>query len=84
MRAVDVGDEVEAHADRMVGGQGLDGHRRAEVGAADADVDDVGDRMALGALPVARTDGIGEVAHLVEDLLDLRHDLVAVDGDVPP
>ena len=44
VRAVDVGDEVDAQAGLAVGLQRLGHHDRAEVGAADADVDDVGDR----------------------------------------
>ncbi len=44
VRAVDVGDEVDVQTGLAVGLERLGGHDRPEVGAADADVDDVGDR----------------------------------------
>ena len=56
MRAVDVGHEMETHADRVIGGQRFDGHGRAQIRAADADIDDVGDRIGPCAFPIARTD----------------------------
>ncbi len=49
-------------------------HRRSEVGAADPDVDHVGDPV-VGAHPV------GEVAHRIEHLVHVRDDVRAVDGD---
>ena len=60
--AVDVGDEAEGHVAAAVVAQRLVGHHRAEVGAADADVDDVADRLAGVALPLARADPLGERA----------------------
>ena len=42
--------------------QRLVGHHRAEVGAADADVDDVADRLAGVALPLARAHAVAERA----------------------
>ncbi len=50
----------------------LVGHHRPEVGAADADVDDVADALAGVALPRAAADAVGEVGHLVEHGVDLR------------
>ena len=53
VRAVDIGDEMGARA-VVVGRKRQRRHRRAEIGAADADIDDVGDlscRSAPGALP---------------------------------
>ena len=47
-------------------------HRRAEVGPADADVDDVGDRL-VGA------DAIGERRHLIEHRVHVGHDVGTVD-----
>ncbi len=47
-------------------------HRRAEVGAADADVDDVGD-------PLVGADPIGERRHLVEHGVHVGHDVGTVD-----
>ena len=45
--------------------QRLVGHARAEVGAADADVDDVADALAGVTGPRARSHPVGEVGHLV-------------------
>ena len=61
--------------------QRLVGHHRSEVGAADADVDDVADALAGVALPFAAADAVGEGRHLVEDGVDLGHDVLAVDHD---
>ena len=63
----------------------LVGHDRSEVGAADADVDDVLDRLAGVALPLARADPVGEGRHPVEDRVDLGHHVDPVDdeGGVP-
>ena len=47
VRAVDVGDEVRAQPRLPVGLKRLGGHDGAEVGAADADVHDVGDRLPV-------------------------------------
>ena len=51
--AVDVGDEAERQIAVAVVLERLVGHHRAEVGAADADVDDVADALAGVALPLA-------------------------------
>ena len=55
VRAVDVGDETEDEVPARVRPQRLVGHDRPEVGAADADVDDVADRPAGGARPARRS-----------------------------
>ena len=57
-------------------------HRRPQVGAADADVDDVGDGLAGEAAPRPGADGIGERAHRGEDLVDLRDHLHVVDDEL--
>ncbi len=59
----------------------LVGHDRAEVGAADADVDDVANALAGVALPRAAAHAVREVGHLVEHGVDLRHDVLAVHDD---
>ena len=79
--AVDVGDEAGVQVRVAVGVEGPGGHRRAEVGAADADVDDGADAPAGGALPVTAADTVGEVAHAGEHLVDVGHDVVAVELD---
>ena len=56
-------------------------HRRAEVGAADADVDDVPDPLAGVAGPLARTDPVGEGGHLVQHGVHGRDHVLAVHLD---
>ena len=80
IRAVDIGDEAEGHAPLAVVPERFVGHHRAEIGAADADVDHVADALAGVALPGAAAHAIGEVRHLVEHGMDLGHDILAVDA----
>ena len=63
IRRVDVGDELRANARYLVGAQGLRGHGRAQVGAADADVDHLLDGVARMSQPRAGAQRGGEVAH---------------------
>ena len=79
--AVDVGDEAEGQVALAVVLQRLVGHDRAEVGAADADVDDVADALAGVALPLAAADAVGEGGHLVEHRVHRGDDVFAVDDD---
>ena len=53
-------------------------HDRPEVRSADADVDYVADALAGVTLPGAIAQPIGEIGHLVQDGVDLRHDIPAV------
>jgi hypothetical protein len=46
-------------------------HYRTKVGTSDTDVDDIGDGLSGVTLPLARTDSIGELLHVVEDSFDL-------------
>ncbi len=59
--------------------QRLADHFRAEVGAADADVDDVGDRLAGVAEPVAGAHAFGECPMPVQHRMHLGVDVLAVD-----
>ena len=68
---VDVGDEAEGHGPLAVEAERLVGHHRPEVGAADADVDHVADALPRVPLPGAAPHALGELAHLVEDLVHL-------------
>ena len=61
--------------------QRLVGHDRAEVRAADADVDDVPDALAGVAGPRAAPHALGEGRHLVEHRVDLGDDVLAVHHD---
>ena len=56
---VDVGDEAEGHVAPAVVAQGLVGHDRPQIGAADAHVDHVADGLARVALPLARPHPLG-------------------------
>ncbi len=77
--AVDVGDEAEGEVAVAEVAQRLVSHHRAEVGAADADVDDVADQLAGVAGPGTGADPLGEVGHAVERLVHLLDDVDAVD-----
>ncbi|MGX1514624.1 hypothetical protein RKD44_005912 [Streptomyces collinus] len=79
--AVHVGHEAEGERAVGEGPQRLVGHRRAQVGAADADVDDVPDAPAGVAGPLAGADPVGEAGHLVEHRVDPGDDVLAVDLD---
>ena len=81
VNAVNVGDEAEGHRPLAVMFERFVGHDRPEVGAADADVDDVADALAGVALPRAAPDAVGEVGHLVEHGMDLGHNVLAVHND---
>src|SRR6266576_2224031 len=53
------------------------GHDRPEIRTTDADVDDVANALASVAFPSPAAHAVGEVAHLVEDGMDLRHNVLA-------
>ena len=57
------------------------GHLRPEIGAADADIDDVADALAAVPGPGAGAHLVGEGRHPVEHRVDLGHDVLAVDED---
>ena len=82
--AVDVGDEAERQVALRVVAEGLVRHDRAEVRAADADVDHVADPLAGVSRPLPAADAVGERRHAVEDLVHLRDDVLAVHLDVRP
>ena len=56
-------------------------HDRAEVRAADADVDDVGDLLAGHALPFPAAHPVGEGRHAREHLLHVVIDVLSVDDE---
>ena len=78
---VDVGDEPKRHGTLAVMLQRFIGHHRPEVGAADADIDDVANTFAGVAFPGAAAHAIGKIRHLVEHGVDLRHHVLAIDDD---
>jgi len=80
MRAVDVGDEVCIDI-RGIGLECIAGHQGAEVGATDADVDDIGNFLAGKTFPAAIAHAFTEIAHLCEYAIDVGHDILAIDVD---
>ena len=56
-------------------------HHDAEVRAADADVDDVRERLAGGAVNAPAVHAFDEVAHLRQARAHFRHHVLAVDED---
>ena len=79
--AVHVRDEAEGDVRVGVVGEGADGHRRAEVRSADADVDDGADALPRGARPLPRAHPLGQVAHPVEHGVDVGDDVAPVHLD---
>mmetsp|Transcript_123357 Transcript_123357/g.345342 ORF Transcript_123357/g.345342 Transcript_123357/m.345342 type:complete len:584 (+) Transcript_123357:170-1921(+) len=84
---VHVGEEAHAPALRRLGGlgvrpQGLVDELHAEVGAADADGDDICELLAGEAGPLAGADLLRESLHVVEHLPDLGDDVLAIDADL--
>ena len=79
--AIDVGDESKRHGAVAVILERLICHHRPEVGAADADIDNVADAFAAVAFPFAASDAVGKIGHLVEHSVDLRHDVLAIDDN---
>ena len=82
--AIDVGDEAEGQIAAAVVLERLVGHHRAEVGAADADVDDILDRLAGVSQPPALAHVVAERAHPIQHLVNLRHDVDPVDHQRRP
>src|ERR1700724_2319716 len=79
--AIDVGNEAERHGAVAVMFQRLVRHHGPEVGAADADVDDVAYALARMTLPLTAAHTVGEVGYLVEHGINLGHDVLAVYDD---
>ena len=78
---IDVRDEPHGEIAAGVVAQRPVGHRRAEVGAADPDVDDGRDPPAGVAAPVAGAQALRERGHPVEHLVHVPHDVVAADEE---
>jgi hypothetical protein len=76
--AVDVGDEPKRHGALAVRLQRFIGHHGPEVGAADADVDDVADALTGVSLPDAAANAVRKVARAIEHRVDLRHDVLPI------
>ena len=79
--AIDIGNESERQSPVAIVLERLIGHHRSQVGAPDADVDDVSDTPAGVAQPGAAPDAVGKLRHLVQHGVDLGHHVVAVHYD---
>ena len=79
--AVDIRDEAEGDVALAVVAQRLIGHDGSQIGPANADIDHRADALAGVAGPRATADAIGEGRHFLQDGVDIRHDILAVDHD---
>ena len=85
--AVDVRNEVDFRrsfaCDRLfcIRLESFGDHHRTEVGTADTDVHNVLDGLAALAFPLAATDEVGEVFHVLEHSANFRHDILAIDAN---
>ena len=79
--AVHIRDEAEFEVTLAIEPQRLVCHDRAEIGAADADVDHRADRPSRVAFPRAGAEAVRKVRHPVEDRVHLRSDILAINQD---
>ena len=79
--AVHVGDETERHVSLTVMAQRFVRHDRAQVGAADTDVDDIANALARVTGPTAAAHASRKTRHAVEHRVDVWHDVSAIDED---
>jgi hypothetical protein len=79
VHGIHVRDKVHARALTRVGRERLGHHGRPEIGAADADVHDVGDALIGVAGPGSATDGIAERAYVIERGPHVRHHVATLD-----
>ncbi len=77
--AIYIGDEVETDVRGHVRRQGDGHHFRAQIGAANADIDYIGDTFSGVAPPFARPHSLAEPGHLRQNPIDLRHHVLAID-----
>ena len=72
---------MQAKMGGAIGRQCARRHGRAEIGAADADVDDVGHRIATRAANGSGAHRLGEGGDFFSHGAYVRHDIPAVDQD---
>ena len=65
----------------MIGRKRQRRHRRAEIGAADADIDHIGELGAAGRGDRSRAKPRGEGRHALQHVIDRRHDVFPVHMD---
>jgi len=81
IEAIDVRDKSESEPSFAVMPQGLISHDRSEIRSANADVHHRLDRLAGVAFPFAAADAVAEVRHFVENRVDIRDNVLAIDQD---
>src|SRR5512132_2854188 len=64
--------------------QCLIGHDWSEIRATDTNVDDAANALASVTFPRAASHAVGEVGHLVENGVDLRDNVLAINNDRCP
>ena len=79
--AIDIGNEPERQGSIAIVFERLVGHHRPQVGAPNADVDDVPNTLAGVAQQDATPDTVGKVGHLVQRGVDLWHHVLTVHDD---
>src|SRR5207244_1071668 len=77
--AIYVGDEAESHITLAVMTQGFVSHHRSEIGAADADIDDVANGPIRMTAPAAAADLFAKGRHALEDGVNRGHDVDTID-----
>ena len=78
---VDVGHEPKRHVAVAVVPQGLVGHHRTQIAAADADVDHVADPPPGVTGPLTGANPITKRPHAVDDFVNRRNDVLAIEHD---
>ena len=76
--AVHVGHKPTGDAVMTKGGQRLIGHDRTKIRAADTDVDHRLDGLAGCPSPIAGSNTVGKLAHLIEHVMDVGNDVRAI------
>jgi hypothetical protein len=76
--AVHVGDKTEVQVALAVMLQGRVGHHRAEIRAAQTDIDDVADAFAGVPQPLAAANLVGKSRHPIENHMYFRYNVYAV------
>ena len=86
MCSVNVRHEVAPKSVLPVGAKCFADHHRSEIRTSNPDVDDVGNGFASVALPRAATHVFGKASHLIENLIDKGHHVLAVyfNGPIAP
>ena len=78
---IHIGNETEGQGAFAVVSEGFVGHYRPQIGAPDADVDDVSNGLPRMSLPGAAPHAVGKICHFVQYRVDPRHHVLPVHDD---